>query len=105
MITRTEDNIPNGGGYEVCRYVWGSLTGTVETEYEGNRVELSIDLIRQNVSFVTTTVLLGNVVLFYSKHMRNVVDVASSRDDSGNSQVAVSAPRGLSQWPEFLSAE
>jgi hypothetical protein len=65
----------------------------------------AIDLMRQNESFATATVLLGNILLFYNKHMRNVVDVESSRDDSGNSQVPGSAPRGLSQLSAFLSAE
>jgi hypothetical protein len=101
MITRTADDIPNGGGYEVCRYVWGIPTGTVEIEYEGNRRTYPIDLMRQNESFAAATVLLCNIVLFYNKHIRNTVDVASSRGDSGNSQVAGSAPRGLSQWSEF----
>jgi hypothetical protein len=88
MIARTEDDNPNGGGYEVCRYVWGSLTGTRELwRLNMNEIRWShpIDLMRQNESFVTAAVLISNIVLFYNKHMRNVVDVVSSRDDAGNS--------------------
>jgi hypothetical protein len=71
----------------------------VELEYEGSRMELSDRFVETELYLyqIDSALLFGKlcylVMYFYSS---NAVHDAVSRDESGNTQVAGSAPRILS---------